>query len=268
MGGALGLQLNRRHLVARVDAAVSTSSVGAFVTPEELDFREQYFRYIREQREAIARIATQKYATPLAKVLWCALLDTLAKARFPKAGNRERFRDFVQHHCGWSDGHRISLPYIHQFGRSRSNDPNLHLLRQFTGSRIRTWHSGVPIPLSHDPEPTEVMPLVSRTDWTMIQKKYSAVGLLYTQRNALVHEFRTKGRSWAFDATEPEYTILMGDEVELSLAWPSEFFARLVESGITNLHAWAIETGANLRRTFPFGMFAYDDLNKVDFYHR
>jgi hypothetical protein len=212
------------------------------------------------------------------KLLFVGLLDTLAGTLMPHRQNKDRFIRFIQQFCKWPDGERVSLPHLVQLLR-KNPDPAFGHLRKWALDKYNQLpvHSGALMLISEDPTTDEV-----RREWpTSAEHKMpiqgidlpalTHVNLLYTYRNALVHELRMLGYGMDFSDTGEvpyyhgsskidENAELILKTVELVYSW--RFLRNLCTTGITETRRYLTENGLNPYDSFAFGTYWLKELNR------
>lgn len=246
--------------------------------PEDLeDSIDRFFTYFSAQIEEIETLESE-HAELYRKLLYVGVIDTLAGTMMPKRKNKDRFIAFVRRFCKWSDGERISLPHLVQLLR-KNPDP--------TFERLRTWalakynklpvHSGLPMPISEDPVFDEV-----RREWPTSPDHREPIegvdlpslrhfNLLYTYRNALVHELRMLGYGTEFGASSaaPFYHGMsqVGEDPEIilstvELVYPWRFLKQLCTTGATEARAYCLGNRLDPYASFVFGTYWLRELNR------
>ena len=202
-----------------------------------------------------------------AKVLLCAIIDSLAKSRFSNINqNGRRFMQTVEE-CGeWSDNDRISLLHLKRALEVTSSIPTeFSNLENYATSRMQEKFQvtnrllSVHKTISEDPSPTEIDAIWpvdasgSRIRLGDISfEKLQHKNLLWLYRNSLMHEYRIPGQG-VESGTLRERTEAFYQEVsqveEISsrnglvftnrweLVYPTMFFHRLSENILRNVSA-------------------------------
>lgn len=200
-----------------------------------------------------------------AKVLLCAIIDSLAKSRFPNISrNGDRFIQTVGE-CGeWPDSDRISLLHLK---RAIEVIPTIPIefsnLENWADSamqekfRVTNRLLSVHKQISEDPAPKEIDPIWpldasgSRMQLGDIAfKKLQHKNLLWLYRNSLMHEYRIPGKGSELGTlrkrAEPFYQeVSQVEEINSSagliftnrweLVYPTMFFYRLSENILRNV---------------------------------
>lgn len=212
------------------------------------------------------------------KLLLVALLDTLAGTVMPRRKNKERFIGFVQRFCRWPAGERVSFPHLVQLLR-KNPDPAFGNLRKWALGKYNQLpvHGGSLMKITQDPTADEV-----RREWpTSTDHKTPIEGidltalthvhLLYTYRNALVHELRMLGYGMDFanEGVEPYYhgSSTIGEDPELilrtvELVYPWQFLRNLCMTGIAETRTYLRENGLDPYDSFAFGTYWLKELNR------
>ncbi|MFC5303245.1 hypothetical protein [Azospira restricta] len=212
------------------------------------------------------------------KLLFVAVLDTLSGTVMPRRKNKERFVGFVQRFCRWSDGSRVSLPHLVQLLR-KNPDPALDSLRKWALQKYSQLpvHSGALMHISEDP----LLEAVKREWPSSSDQKIPIEGidvmalthshLLYTYRNALVHELRMPGYGMTFGdkEEEPYYhgSSTVGEDPELilktvELVYPWRFLSRLCTTGVAEMRGYLLANELNPYDSFTFGTYWLKELNR------
>jgi len=175
------------------------------------------------------------------KILYCAMLDSLARVRYEgqKLGNRQRFVRLLRNHTAWPEGHLVSVPILHQ--RLRATAPAE--LRSRVQEIIDTGdpNAGTRQPLSAFDQPMRDLLDLAGDDGDSQRKieKSQHFRLVYSYRCYVVHEFREPGYSMEFfgkGEREPLYHCYRNDPT-WRLVYPADFFHRLVEEALSSLQA-------------------------------
>lgn len=212
------------------------------------------------------------------KLLFVGVLDTLAGTVMPRRSNKERFTGFVRRFCKWSDGERVSLPHLVQLLR-KNPDPAFGNLRKWALAKYNQLpvHSGVLMPISQDPDFDDV-----KKEWPgssdhrapiegIDLKSLTHINLLYTYRNALVHELRMLGYGMDFreNSVDPYYHGMtsVGEDPGLilstvELVYPWRFVQQLCATGIAEIRSYFLDNRLNPYDSFVFGTYWLRELNR------
>jgi hypothetical protein len=246
--------------------------------PEDLESDiKRFCDYFESQVDEIEKLHSP-HGELFRKLLFVGVLDTLAGTVMPRRKNKERFIGFVQRFCRWPDGERVSLPHLIQLLR-KNPDPAFGSLRKWALEKYNQLpvHSGSLMLIAEDPMVDEV-----RREWpasadhkTPIEgvdlAALTHVNLLYTYRNALVHELRMLGYGidFADKNTELYYHGMStpGKDPELKLetvelVYPWRFLRNLCSMGIAETRKYLRENGLNPYDSFTFGTYWLKELNR------
>jgi hypothetical protein len=176
------------------------------------------------------------------KILYCAILDSLAGVRYygQNLTNRDRFIAFVRDHGGWPDGDMISVPVLAE------------RLPQTTKPSRLQQHLQIKLS-AHDPNAGNTQPSSCFDECRHVLDQLAADNaerraiaesqqyeLFYRYRNFLVHEFREPGygaEALALGACEPRYHAHLGDP-KWRLLYPQGFLSGLIRSALASLASY------------------------------
>lgn len=241
-------------------------------------------RFIQFNQEMIAAAVAdcnRQHQAIHAKVLLCAIIDSLAKSRFSNiSANGERFIKTVEECSEWSDCDRVSLLHLKRA---------LELIKEIPSEfcSLENWAAGafaekfrlnerllsVRSPIAKDPVADEVLaywPVDSANGRKRIGdigfEKLQHKNLLWLYRNTLVHEYRIPGRGSELSAREevapyyqqvakvedihPQSGLIFTKRWEL--VYPTGFFIQLSEEILQNVAAYHLKEDSS-----PFA--AYSD---------
>ena len=188
---------------------------------------DQFLSFFRERFDEIANITNVLYAHQYQKMLFLSAVDALARVRWPNGkSNQKRFTTFVDEFANWSDGCRVSMPHLDKLLKI-TKDPRFSDLRTFVQQELKRWTSGKVLSLNVDPEIGEVEKLWPKLESGDDAKldglsitSFTHIKLLYTCRNALVHEFRSPSAD--FSSAGPCYihqTNILPEGVKKGDVW-------------------------------------------------
>lgn len=199
-----------------------------------------------------------------AKVLLCAIIDSLAKSRFSNiSSNGARFTQTVDECAEWPDSDRISLLHLKRALEVALTVPSeFSNLENWAGSamqerfRVTNRLLSVRRQISEDPAPAEVL-AIWPVDTSGCPKRLGDINfeklqhknLLWLYRNSLMHEYRIPGRGSELgvrEVAEPFYQqVSQVEEIcpqagliftnRWELVYPTEFFRRLAENILGNV---------------------------------
>ncbi len=206
------------------------------------------------------------------KILYVAILDTLAKCVFPRSRNRDRIVSFLRRFSKWTDVDRVSLPHIVQLTKQRP-DPAYERLRDFAFGKLTTWVPGRLIHLESDPEVKQVKDIwpevkdyqePGNRDWRWESLQHA--NLFYKFRNNLIHEFRQLGDYHdLIDMEKPYYkhSYIGLDMVEQvwTLIYPRTFLKKLCEDSLEGVEEYLRKNRVDPTPFYTYGDFWLDELN-------
>jgi hypothetical protein len=219
---------------------------------------EQFCSYFDREIGEISRLAVtcdngggEPSATsgPLyRKVLYIAMLDTLAGLRFnkkafpkrSKLNNHARFMQFVVDHCSWSEAELVSLPFL--FEQLKKDNLHLRSLGQFVSEKLSpysTERGGTITASVFDEHVPVLLNLATIEEEETVILKYKHTELLYRYRNQLIHESRQPGNAMeVFGEKSAPYYHGYIDESTWHLAYPLGMFERLVRNGLASFRSY------------------------------
>lgn len=235
-----------------------------------------YVTYFQHQVQLVEDHCPKSYDGDLhRRILYIAILDAISRTVFTNERNRDRFVQFIGNFCDWPECNRVSLPHLYQLVRNK-HEPEFAPLRDFANQSTSQWIPATKIPLTRDPDITDVekvwpyadgKPLSIDGVWlNWLQHRH----LLYSYRNSLIHEFRTLGRhAEIWDEDEPYYTFVTTDRGENSsglersweLQYTAKFFKRLCVSGLSNLEKHFKENRIDPFNSINWGNYWIQELN-------
>ncbi len=238
---------------------------------------KKFCDYFTSQVDEITKIQSA-HGELYRKLLLVGLLDTLAGTLMPRRQNKDRFISFTKRFCKWPDGDRVSLPHLVQL-LQKNPDPVFGSLRKWALEKYNKLpvHGGELMLISQDPMADEV-----RREWPNSAEHkmpiegidlnaLTHVSLLYTYRNALVHELRMLGYGMDFADKRgvPYYhgsSTVDGnlDRIRktVELVYPWQFLGSLCSTGIDETRKYLEENGLNPYNSFAFGTYWLKELNR------
>lgn len=214
-----------------------------------------------------------------AKILLCAIIDSLAKSRFPDIKyNGERFKQLVEQCCEWPEHDRISLLHLNRALALDSSSPLFSDLKTWTEQEVQknlklthriisvstaiTQEPSIDLALEFWPMDSENKPLKLRGH---IPEKFQHLNLLWLYRNSLMHEYRSPGRASELGRArkkEPYYQqvskiadlnqdtgFLFNSNWEL--VYPTFFFKSLAEKALNSVALYHLK-----QQTSPFEVYS------------
>lgn len=238
---------------------------------------DRFTEYFEEEIKRVTKIIIEGEDPPAAKLhkklIFAAIIDSLSKCIFPKKGNRDRFISFLVEFSEWQDHDRISLPHLFRLLK-RNPEPAFSKLRNFTTTKINEWGEGELVELSRDPKISDIKRLWP--DEKDYKKPLEGVSieslqhshLLYSYRNALVHEFRPLGYGMELKNDDIPIYISMShidgqEEKETwELIYPCGFFEIIIKASLLNMKNYLLNNNINPYASYTFGSYWIEELNK------
>lgn len=237
---------------------------------------ERFTQYFEEEINRATKIIIEGENHPATlhkKLIFAAILDSLSKCIFPRKGNKDRFISFLIEFSEWQDHDRISLPHLFRLLK-RNPEPAFFKLRNFTTTKLNEWVEGELVELSRDPTISEI-----RRFWPDekdYKKPLDGVSieflqhshLLYSYRNALVHEFRHLGYGTELkDDVHPFYISIshldnQEEKDTWELVYPYSFFEKIIRTSFFNMKNYLINNNINPYSSYTFGSYWLEELNK------
>lgn len=209
---------------------------------------DQFIDYFREQASAIGGVESPLHR----KILYLAALEPLARAAFGKEmGHRDRMERLVVDLASWNHAERISLPQLslqlRGAGRTR------YRLYREAYRRLRDWPIRRPIALDRSPTLEQLLPYAGGEIEREALRQTRYVGLFYTYRNNLIHEYREPGygTDWSGRRTEPFYSHSVYGPWQLT--FPVCFLASLYAQALEGTRVHLLSTRTNPYSRFDFG---------------
>jgi hypothetical protein len=226
---------------------------------------EDFCGYFERQLEVITRldvdwgslpnVAPEDYQTRFyRKALLVVGIDTLAGVRFPRThfpglnrNNRERFTRFVTEVARWSDGERVSAPFLIERMRSPqfADGPlKRHLLEKLSPFDVT---AGGQIGASEVDESAEELLAYATSEKEEIAiYDLQHCSLLYRYRNRLIHESREPGSAMELDSlrSEPYYHGYLNDE-RWYLVYPMQLLTDVYKAAVDGLKSYLLANSLN-----------------------
>lgn len=213
------------------------------------------------------------------ELLYVALIDAVARLRYPKLKNKDRFLAVLRDHSGWAAVNHVSLPVL-LVRTTNHPDPKVSdsELRTFLSTTLPEWEvsrrrprtgpwrrwkdrEGVPdsdvataLPAYSNPTPigsfdndgstAKVREVATEKEKNLVEDSRHAE-LLYDYRNFLVHEFRKPGGAmevFAGSGDEPCYHRYINAS-GWRLVYPVGLFARLAGAIVSSLETYWLSKG-------------------------
>lgn len=185
---------------------------------------EQFMQYLQDKLSSIDAVDVNSHnkvdrhnSLLFKKILYVSFLDSLSSCVYPgRSNNRERFVSMLERFSQWEDRDRISLPHLARFVHL-SSDPLLENARQYVTPIIKKWiqRSIGDVLITEDPKFDDS--LRNEISWKRDDKSgiklsvdyFKHSNLLYQLRNALVHQFQSRGDEMgSFVPDGPFYKIV------------------------------------------------------------
>jgi len=189
---------------------------------------DQYVIQLRRQIEESDAIAN----TVLRKILYVVILDTLSKAAFPASKqHRRRVIQFIDTCSNWADKDRVSAQQL--LLALQNKGVSSGLLFEAIQNRVFSWQSTMQILPIHDHMASELVKLVGKNEWSLVQSACYKE-LYYYYRNSIIHEFREPGHGIdLFDIENPYYHSLEAHPWQL--VFPPAFLKKLCLQSLDGL---------------------------------
>jgi hypothetical protein len=246
--------------------------------PEPRLNAKRFVEYFTRRVEQISSLSDDADQKVFKKTLFVSLLDAVARSVYPAESNHDRFVLFIRNFGKWPDADRVSLPHLVVL-LSRLPEPDFAKARRFALAEIAKWKAGDQPPLRLDPTYDEVRKLWPADNHSKVVfekiklESLLHAELLYRYRNGLVHELRELGYAQEIrQDMEPCYlsahaigtTGADGEKMEHSweLNYPVKFFETLSLSCLGNLDKYLHENDLNPYRSYRFGTYWFEALNK------
>jgi hypothetical protein len=210
---------------------------------------ENFENYLKSKLASIDEISGDN-SVLFKKILYVSFLDSLSSCVYPGRGNKERFVSMLERFSKWEDRDRVSLPHLGKFVQITS-DPLLEQARKYVTPKLKTWQerSCHVISISEDPRIDEIEDKSWKTNKEtgihVSLTDFKHISLLYQLRNALVHQFQSRGdemgnlrqldhpyyqRVQIFDGTLEDMK-----PVRFELVYPTQFLKSLSEKTLENV---------------------------------
>ena len=194
----------------------------------------KYIEYLNEELKKIGSIDNVLYK----KLLLVTLLDSIARSKYPKGGNKERFVNFV-FDCGeWENSQRVSIFQLYYY-LEKQQSSSYNDLKDSITKRTESFETGRIYNLDVDPLYEDLIRLNTSQDEKELISNFRHSILLYKYRNCLVHEFREPGYGMEFinDRTTPYYHGMSSlENIDTwELVYPIGFFVDLAQKSLRNL---------------------------------
>lgn len=220
----------------------------------------QFIDYFKDQIYVVKNAKFKQSDKLFKKILYLSFIDTLAKtvAR-RKDNNKTRFISFVEKFGNWDHGNRVSLPQLNYYLESKQQNIEFRKIYDFTNQALSNWGQGQRITLESDPVISELERLWPQN---LDNNHFKSLGsfqhlnLLYSYRNALVHEYRKLGYgSEAEGDSAPFYHGL--EDIDNGYSWelvyPLGFFENILKNILIELKSFYTEKQINPHDSFKYG---------------
>ena len=217
---------------------------------------QRFIQFNQEMIDVAVAECNRRHQSIHAKVLLCAIIDSLAKSRFSNiSANRERFIKTVEQCSEWQDCDRVSLLHLKRALELTEDIPDeFSSLENWVAEalaerfRLSTRLISVHLTIAKDPVADQILACWP-VDAANVRKRIAGVSfeklqhknLLWIYRNTLVHEYRIPGRGSEISArgqtvpfyqqvaqvkdVHPETGLIFTDHWEL--VYPTGFFLQL-----------------------------------------
>ncbi|MCP3940511.1 MAG: hypothetical protein GY710_03400, partial [Desulfobacteraceae bacterium] len=191
------------------------------------------------------------------KILYCTMLDTLAKAVYPNLKNKSkaRFINFIEKYCfdtTWEEDYwkKISIPQL-LYGTE------IKKLTEYAKKNICTSNGSDCDEIKRERTILEIESTLKLSDDDKKElMNFTHSNLLYKYRCTLIHEMKEPGHPW--DCDKDDYPLyfpaphIRTEEDTRELVYPVGFFAILCDTGIKNSKEYFIEN-----KKFPYDSFDF-----------
>lgn len=219
----------------------------------------------------IGNINPQETSPVYLKILYLALLESLAKCRYDSPKPRERFVSLIREYSGWNERENVSIPHILRL-LSKYENIGSSKVRDEVSGKIATWEKHNFPTLKQDLTSIDASKLFSARDFEIMRSEkvnfhyFHHVHLLYNMRNTLFHEFRELGYGLELKRENSPFYFWMPTLNKTPRRWelmyPIGFFEFLVDNSIKNLKGYFDEVGKDPRELYTFGSYWIEPLNK------
>jgi hypothetical protein len=219
---------------------------------------DRYIGHFRTEMKRVRRLRSDLHC----KVLVVAMLDALARGRYHKAKNNERFVKLVEDYAAWPHANLVSASQLWMRIEKQGGPSKCGVSEEFA-KRLRggywQWHpnSSHNDGIGTDPTVDDLSPCAGTERALVRDFKHSQ--RFYRYRCALVHEYREPGHGMEWgrrERKEPFYHSMMdakGKERWLELVYPTAWFLGLVSPILNGLSAYYTDNRVNPYHSYEFG---------------
>lgn len=235
---------------------------------------ENFDNYLKSKLASIDEISGDNNVL-FKKILYVSFLDALSSCIYPGGRNRERFVAMLDRFSKWEDRDRVSLPHLGKFVHI-SSDPLFEQARRYVIPKLKEWkeHSSHVISISDDPKFEEIQNISwkvnKETDIKISLADFKHIQLLYQLRNALVHQFQSRGDEIGKQRQldHPFYQVVqMLDQtsklkpLRIELVYPTQFLKGLSEETLKNVVGYLNDGNINPFPHYYAGDYWVRELN-------
>lgn len=247
---------------------------------------DRFYEYFREQIEAAREVSPANQQGIQRKVLYCTILDAMSKSILNKeSSNRKRFTKFILDFSNWKQSSNISLMHLTRLLEINNTDVSFENLRTWCFENFKKRFKKTKriianrFGIDFDPSYSEVIKRWPKDSNNfkklsgLLPEYLQHVSLLYSYRNALIHEYRHlgMGSQWK-DDKEPFYQevkIIESCKKETGLqltgrwemVYPYEFFYSLCHESLINLITHMQEKDVSPFVNYTTGSYWIPELN-------
>lgn len=243
------------------------------------DHKERINDFYEFMAEKLSEIDAIKAGDALLyrKVLYISFLDSMAGCVFPNSGNRERFIRLIDRFSHWEERDRVCMLHLARFCTINS-EPDLEKIREYSFSCIRKWQkddTGTSIIEAKDnPKYSDIKNLWEKSGKEMglayQLSDFKLSSLMYQLRNALVHQFQSRGREFGPLLPDvPFYQFFKTIDLDgnlipsrFELVYPSSFLSSICKTILQSIYEYLSKGNINPFPTYYAGDFWLRDLNK------
>ena len=238
---------------------------------------ERYIEYFKNQISEINEISGES-SKLYKKILYCSIIDALAKVVYPYSKNRDRFISFLRNFSKWKDLEKVTVPHLYHL-LHKNPDPVFQELREYITSIYRSSpvHNASIVGIDQDPDTKDLIKFFPNRDVSKYiianinLESLKHVSLFYAYRNSLIHEYRSPGMGPEMqDAKSPFY--IMRSEIDfnrsevipvnIELVYPVAFFSQMCSDCLIKLGEYLHKNLIDPYQFYKFGSYWYPELNQ------
>jgi hypothetical protein len=159
---------------------------------------EKFIQYFRNRLGAIKALDDYHFRC----ILYFSLIDTLSRVAYPEAKNHKRVTEFINNFSGWLYVNRVNTQQlVLQLEKRKLTTAALYIEATTLCNQCGT---GIIRHPEHEQDKSKFEHLIKNVEESEALSKATYSELLYSLRNALIHELRTPGHGLNFDDNEDE----------------------------------------------------------------